>query len=191
MTAKNMIIGLTGKMAAGKGTVAGYLVEQGYVYHSLSDVLRGELERRGVPESIPNLIDVGNELRTIEGPGVLGKRILKMIQDADENKALADSIRHPAEIQALRHIQEFYLIGVDAPQAIRYKRMAARGRSGDEMTFDQFQENDKQLKSDDPNSQQILDCLKQADYTIVNEGSLDELRQKIDSILKEMDRSAK
>ena len=43
-----MLIGLTGKYAAGKGTVAELLKEQGFAYHSCSDILR-EGSLRGVP----------------------------------------------------------------------------------------------------------------------------------------------
>ena len=42
-----MIIGLTGKNAAGKGEVARFLQDKGFYYHSLSDVLREELKKRG------------------------------------------------------------------------------------------------------------------------------------------------
>ena len=45
------IIGLTGRNAAGKGTVANLLKERTFEYHSLSNTLRDELKIRGVEES--------------------------------------------------------------------------------------------------------------------------------------------
>jgi len=184
-----MIIGLTGKMAAGKGVVAEYLKNKGYSYHSLSDVLRDELKVRNIEETIPNLVKLGNELRAKNGAGVIGKRLLKKIQDNSETNAIADSIRNPAEIASLKESDhKFILIAVDAPLELRYQRTASRGRAGDNMTLEKFKEEDfKQLKNSDPNAQQILECFKQADYTVVNEGTLAELQQKIDGILSDVE----
>ncbi len=183
-----MIIGITGKSGAGKGTVAKYLKQRGYVYHSLSDILRLELKKTGQEEDLPNLIKLGNRLRTDEGPGILGKRTVKLIKDNQEEKSLVDSIRNPSEIEEIRMAADhFILVAVDAPLEVRYQRINKRGRPGDNITFEAFKEQDfKQLKSDDTNAQQILDCFKQADYTVVNDSSLEELNQKVDNILKDL-----
>ena len=42
-----MIVGLTGTYAAGKGTVAEYLIGRGFQYYSLSDELRLLLREKG------------------------------------------------------------------------------------------------------------------------------------------------
>lgn len=183
-----MIVGLTGKMAAGKGVVADYLKSKGFKYHSCSDVLRQELKDRGLKETIPNLMEVGNQLRSQEGLGVLGRRLVKQIEDKQEQKAIADSIRNPAEAEELKRSKKrFILIAVDAPLKLRYQRTISRGRAGDKMTLEEFKQQDfKQLKSDDPNAQQILECFKLADYTVVNDSTLEELHQKIEKILNDL-----
>jgi len=180
-----MIIGLTGKMAAGKGTVAEYLKSQGFIYHSCSDVLRHELVKRKKTETIPNLMAMGNQLRAKEGPGVLAKILLKEIQKNKEANTIVDSIRNPAEVEELAKTKDkFILMAVDAEMGLRYKRVCQRSRQGDAMTLVEFEEQDiRQLKSEDPNGQQILACFKLADYTIVNDGTMAELQKKIDDIL--------
>ena len=85
-----MIIGLTGKFAAGKGTVAEVLTARGFRYHSLSDVLREELAARGIAESREALTAVGNELRRDGGPDVLARRIQARLQDGGDH--IVDSI---------------------------------------------------------------------------------------------------
>lgn len=75
----DLVIGLTGPNAAGKGEVASVLVERGFVYHSLSDVVREEATARGLDHSRENLIRVGNDLRARFGPGVLAERIAARI----------------------------------------------------------------------------------------------------------------
>jgi hypothetical protein len=43
-----MLIGLTGRNAAGKGEVARYLQRKSFYYYSLSDAIREEIRSRGV-----------------------------------------------------------------------------------------------------------------------------------------------
>ena len=180
-----MIIGITGKSGAGKGTVAEYLKQRGFVYHSLSDVLRSELKARRQAENLPNLIALGNKLRTAGGPGVLGQKIAEAIKNNNEENSLVDSIRNPAEIMELKQaFNGFKLIAVDAPLAMRHQRISRRGRPGDEISLEEFTKLDaKELKSNDSNAQQILECIRLADYTVVNEGSLEELQQKVKDML--------
>ncbi len=42
------IIGLTGRNAAGKGTIADLLKKRKFIYHSLSDTLREELKSQKI-----------------------------------------------------------------------------------------------------------------------------------------------
>ena len=76
MTMPPRLIGLTGTNGAGKGEAAAYFGTRGYAYHSLSDVIREELARRGEPASRDNLIRTGNELRRSFGPDVLARRTM-------------------------------------------------------------------------------------------------------------------
>ena len=183
-----MIIGLTGRSAAGKGTVAECLKKKGYIFHSCSDILRLELKKRNINEDLPNLIDIGNVLRQEEGAGVLGKRILQLIQDNNEEKSLVDSIRNPEEIKELKIAgSNFVLLAIDAPLEVRYERVKNRGRAGSDISFEEFKKCDEQeFKSDNPKSQQILACMNLADYKINNEGTLEELNTKIDNILEKI-----
>ena len=66
-----MIIGLTGKNAAGKGEIANYLKTKGFVYYSLSDVIREEATKRGLEHTRDNLIRLGTEMRETHGNSIL------------------------------------------------------------------------------------------------------------------------
>ena len=52
------IIGLTGRNAAGKGTVADLLKKRDFIYHSLSDTLREELSKRNMEYNIHSFIRI-------------------------------------------------------------------------------------------------------------------------------------
>lgn len=183
-----MIIGLTGTMASGKDTVASYLQKRGFVHHSLSDILREELKKQGIPENIDNLLALGNKLRQKFGPGILGKKISEKIKNNKEKKAIASSIRHPKEIEELRKSGNFVLIAVDAPIKIRYERIQKRKRTGDQVSFEKFKAQEEfQLKGKGGQAQ-LLNCLKLADYKIINDRTIDKLYQKIQEILQEIEK---
>ena len=177
-----MIIGLTGKYAAGKGTAAEVLMELGYAYHSLSDILRDELKKRGVPESREALLAVGNELRQADGPGALAKRLLPQLETGLH---LVDSIRNPLEVVELRTLPKFVLIGIDADSRVRFERLRSRNRQGDPETWEKFVElESRELESDDPAAQQLLRTYELSDHVLNNDGSLDELRSAMMTLLE-------
>jgi dephospho-CoA kinase len=159
--------------------VASYLVGKGYAYHSLSDVLREDLDRRGVEPTRENLIAIGNELRATGGPGVLAERIRARLADKD----VVDSIRNPAEVELLRRLPGFVLIGVDAPLQVRFSRAVARGRAGDGPTLEEFRAKEARENSPDPSRQQLALTFAMADHTVSNEGSLEDLHRRVEKLL--------
>ena len=179
------IIGLTGRNASGKGTVASFLKESSYVYHSLSDTLRDELKRRNLEESRDNLIMIGNSLREEGGPGILADLMISNLTSLENH--IVDSIRNPLEVKSLRREYEnhnFSLISVDARPEIRYERLKQRNRAGDSSSWEEFLAQEKlEERSSDPNKQQIFETINEADYHIDNSGSLSELKNKIRKII--------
>jgi len=178
-----MIIGLTGKFAAGKGTVADLLRRLGYRYHSLSDVIREELKSRGVAESREALTEAGNSLRRADGPAALAMRILGRIQDGQPH--IVDSIRNPAEVEVLRTIPGFFMIGVDADPRVRFERLVARGRQGDPTTFEQFSAlEERETTSTDPSTQQLRATWALADEVVANDDTIEGLEAAVREILE-------
>ena len=181
-----MLIGLTGKYAAGKGTVAEALKTRGFSYHSCSDILREELRRRGVAESREALLALGNELRRAGGPGELARRLTPRL--ADGGSHIVDSIRNPAEVEALRELEGFILIAVDASPEIRFTRLRARARIGDPETYEAFQELEaRELVSDDPTTQQLNATLALADHRLQNDEGIDELHLALNQLLTQLE----
>ncbi len=175
-----MHIGLTGTNAAGKTSIVAHLVAKGYCAYSLSDILRGELTNRQLSITRANLIQLGNELRQQFGPAVLAERTLTQLKT---NYSVIDSIRNPAEIQALRQLKKFVLIGIDAPVEIRFQRAQARMRQENATTLAEFQHMEALEQTTDPNAQNIAACLQLADYLISNDQALDSLLTRVDQIL--------
>ena len=180
-----MIIGLTGKNAAGKGEVANYLQKKGFIYYSLSDVLREEATKRKLEHSRNNLIDLGNELRKKYGASYLAKQINNKIkQQLKKNKNfVVDSIRSPYEAKELMKNKNFILAGIKAPIELRFKRLRERNRLGDAKTLKEFKRQEQRENLKNNTNQQLNATLKLANKVIVNDGSLEELHKKFDRLM--------
>jgi len=181
-----LVLGLTGPNAAGKGEVADYLRSRGFAVHSLSDVVREEAAARGLPPEREQLIRIGNLLREEGGPGVLAQRILPRLGSLD----VVDSIRNPAEVEVLRGLPRFVLLGVGAPRSLRFERSSRRARPGDPATLEEFEVRERQENTRDPNAQQLRATFDLADR--VNDNSyadLTGLHEALSDLLGEIDRT--
>ena len=58
-----IILGLTGTLGAGKGTVVEYLKEKGFAHFSARAYLQEEIARRGLPNNRDSMVTIGNEFR--------------------------------------------------------------------------------------------------------------------------------
>ena len=174
-----LVLGLTGANAAGKGEAVAHLESRGFRVHSLSDIVREEAARRGLPPEREHLIRIGNLLRETHGPGALARSILPRLGTRDA----VDSIRNPAEVRELRSLPYFLLVGIRAPLELRFERSRGRARAGDPVTLQEFREREEQENSRDPNAQQLQATFGLADRVIDNGFGLAALRRAIDALL--------
>jgi len=180
-----MIIGLTGRNGSGKTAVCEYLKSRGFEYFSLSDEIREEIRKRGMDITREVLIGVGNELREKHGPGVLAERILRRL-DIDRNYVV-DSIRNPGEVDVLRRRPDFTLLALEADETIRFERSRKRGRESAAQTLGQFVEEEaRELDSSNPANQQLQATREKADLVVTNNGTLEQLHQRLDELLPPM-----
>ena len=159
--------------------MARHLKERGFSNYSLSDEVRAEATRRGLDHSRENLIAVGTSLREKFGAGVLAARIIPKLAD----RSVVDSIRNPAEIEALRTLPGFILLGIDAPVALRFERSSLRGRPGDGGTLAEFRRKEDLEKSSHGPGQQLDVCFSMADLVVQNDGTLEELHRRVEAVL--------
>jgi dCMP deaminase len=180
----NVIIGLTSFLGAGKTTVGDYLIKKGFVFYSLSDVIRDEIKSQGLEITRERLVEFGNGLRRKFRNSVLADRIIAKIKQEPSKNYVIDSIRNPAEIEAFRKQGNFKLVFIDAPIELRFKRIKKRKREKDPMTFEGFRKAEaKEMESQDSANQQLLECRKTADVVIANDSSLKALHKKIDKLI--------
>ncbi len=187
METKKIIIGLTGPLSGGKGTMAEILKEKGFFCTSLSDRIREEIVFRGGEITRENLQNVADGLRQEFGPQILAERSWKTVASQSGNSVI-ESIRSIGEVDFLKRKPGFVLIGVTAPREVRYRRTVERTRVGDPLSWEEFVRLDKKdFKSGkDGNGRDIEACLKKSDYLIENTGTVGELNLAVDKILKKI-----
>ena len=174
------LIGLTGTNGAGKGEAAAYFAARGYARFSLSDVIREELGRRNEPVSRDNLIRTGNELRESFGADVLARRTMDKVGGTE--RATIDSIRNTSEVDFLRRQGGFVLLAIDAPVALRFARVAVRGRDESAADLEAFRKKEDQERAGGATGQQLEACLAAADRLIINDGTLAEFHRKLEEV---------
>jgi dephospho-CoA kinase len=179
MKKKVRVIGLTGTNGAGKGEAALFFVEKGYAHLSLSDVIREELRKQKQEITRDNMISMGNFMRLKYSPDNLASRVAKKITE----KAVIDSIRNPREVEFFRKHYNFILLAIDAPAELRFERVQKRGRDESAANFQEFMAKEAEEMGTDEKSQQLLACMEMADHTIINDGSLEDLRNKLEELL--------
>ena len=178
-----MWFGLTGRNASGKTTVVEWLVENGYVSTSCSDSIRAHLRSQGIEINRENLIAGGRELRAAHGPGILAE----MLRDeyAKTSSLVIDSIRTPAEVEALQERPDFRLIEIRASREVRWQRLQSRGRSGDPTDWDTFvAQEESELEASDDSGQALIATAEMADIIIINDGEAEELRDALELLLR-------
>jgi dephospho-CoA kinase len=127
------IIGITGTLGAGKGTIVDYLENQkGYSHYSVRSYLIEEIERRGLENNRDNMVLVANELRAKNSPSFIIEELYKQALAAGKN-AVIESIRTPGEVEFLKKQGNFILLAVDADPEVRYERIFLRQSSTDKV----------------------------------------------------------
>lgn len=179
MRKKVFVVGLAGPNAAGKGLASQFFINKGFKYFSLSDVVRDEALKKGYTTSREHLILTGTELREKFGLSVLAERTFEKL----EEKSVVDSFRHPSEVSFLKsNCLLFFLLGIDAPQELRYERAKKRLRCGDSISsLEEFARKEKEENSSGA-GQQIQKTLSLADEVIINDGRKEDLQKKIEPI---------
>lgn len=182
-----MIIGITGTDGAGKGAVVDYLVkEKGFVHYSARAIWEEEFVKRGMENKRSNMRLVANEMRATHGNDFLITYYLKKKTEEGVENAVIESVRTIAEADTLK-ANGGILLATDAPQSIRYERIVSRGLSSDQISLEEFTKQEElEMNDPDPNGMQKAKVMEMADYTIENNGTVEELHSQIEAILQKI-----
>ncbi|MDD5464354.1 MAG: AAA family ATPase [Candidatus Moranbacteria bacterium] len=178
-----LILGITGEMGSGKGTIAKHIMQQhkGSV-HKFSTILRDVLDRLYLEQSRDNLQALSTMLRKTYGEDIMAKGMYHDAENNENDLVVVDGVRRMSDITYLKELPHFKLVYVEADMENRYERIAKRGENPDDAkkTFEEFQkahENESEI--------QIRDLKNYASYIVNNDGTYQELYAQVDKIIKE------
>jgi dephospho-CoA kinase len=179
------IIGITGTIGAGKGTIVEYLVNNyGFKHYSVRNYLIEEAKKQNLPLNRDIYVIIANKLRKTHSPSFI---IDELYKEAAKNaiNAIIESIRTPGEIDSLRTKEHFTLWAVDADPKIRYERIVARQSETDQISFDTFIANEqREMNAEDPAKQNLSACIRMADVVFVNNEHYEKLFEQVENWLK-------
>jgi len=184
-----MIIGITGTIGAGKGTVAEYLIGRKFKHYSVRKFLVDEILKRELETNRENMVLVANELRTKFGPSYIVEKLYAKAESFGEN-CVIESLRCPKEIDAVKNKKDFILFAIDADIETRYSRIFERASETDKISFDEFMKQEqKEITSNNPNEQNLRKCIEMADYNFKNDWTIVELHKKVEKILNKIEKN--
>jgi dephospho-CoA kinase len=177
---RKIVVGVAGMPGAGKAVISRVANERGYVIVVMGDVIREETKRRGLEPTPENIGKIMLKLRDEDGPTVVAKKCIPKIANANTDIVLVDGVRSLDEIHEFKkNFSQFVLIAVHSSPQARFGRLFRRKRSDDPEGWEVFLERDlRELSVGQGNVIAI------ADYMIVNEGTLDEYKAKIQKVLE-------
>jgi dephospho-CoA kinase len=183
-----IIIGITGTLGAGKGTIVEFLEKKkGYKHYSARGYLVEEIKKQGLEVNRDTMTSVANELRAQHSPSFIIDELYTRAKATGKN-CVIESIRTPGEIESLRKKDSFYLFAVDADPKIRFRRIRARASETDKVDFDTFLANEKrEMDTDDPNKQNLKKCIALANYVFENNGTVDDLVIQVSGAIIEIE----
>jgi len=178
-----IIIGLVGEKGSGKGSAAEIIIEEyKAVHYGTSKILRRTIEDLHLPVSRENLTKLALVLKEGFWPSVVIDSLIKDIENNGSDIIIADGIRMPGDIEPFRkkYGDNFYLVYVTADIKIRYQRTKKRKEKAgeDKLSFEEFLAEESKLTEIS-----IHEIGKQADFKINNNGSPEELKERIVKVM--------
>ncbi len=172
-------IAFTGLPGSGKSEAVAVAERQGWTVIRMGDEVRAEAQRREVKPTDTNLGSIADELRRQAGMDIWARRSLP----SEADRAVIDGIRNIQEVEFFREqLDDFVLVAVHASPSTRYRRLRQRGRSDDATSRQAFKKRDeRELRWG------IGSVVAMADVVIVNEGSLEELREKVERLIADVE----
>jgi len=192
----NTVIALVGMAGAGKTEVAEEFKKIGYGYVRLGQITLDEVKNRGLEPSEKNERPIREEFRKKHGMGAFATLNFPKIDEGLKiGNVIVDGLYSWSEYKEFKNKYKdgFKVIAVYASPKTRYNRLENRAaKHGDdpEMIFRSF--GCEEAKARDHAEIENIEKggpIAMSDYTIVNEGTLDELRQKTKEIIKKINES--
>lgn len=177
------LIAFVGMPASGKGEAARIVREMGYPVVNMGDVIREEVKREGLAPTDGNLGAAGTRLRREEGMAAVARRCVLKLRALDADLAVVDGVRNKEEVELFKHEfgDDFLLINIEATDRMRLERVKKRGRDDDKL----MDRETLRIRDERELGWGLGESIQRADLTITNNGTLDEIREKVRKVMEQ------
>ena len=192
MNSKYQLIGISGTNGSGKDTVADIIIKTfNFKFISVSQLLRDEAIKRTLSADRSNTRLISSEWREKYGPSVLVDRAIAEFDQlkSNFNGLIISSIRNSGEVEKIHQLKGI-VIWIDANPRFRFDRIQSnlmiRSRpEDDKISFEKFLDDERtEMYLSATNTTLDMNNVKQqADFNIINESSIDQLKSELLQIL--------
>ena len=172
---KRLVIGITGRIGAGKTSVGKYLESRHEFFYVRYSQVLSEWRAKD-PESKAHLQAVGWEVMAGGEQVELNRRLIARIQL--QPRCAIDGLRHPLDQKCLSETfsPDFYLLYIDASEETRWRRLQGRYRH-----IEMF------LAADSHRVEEHIESFRDHSYAILeNDTSVAALYAKVDAVLEKI-----
>lgn len=165
---------------SGKTTIAKIIGEHGLTVVSMGDAVREEAEARGIGRDILAMSRFMVGLRKELGDDAVARLVDRKTRKAKGKAIVVDGVRSLREAEYFK--SKGYgvtLVGVLSPISLRHSRLSDRSRPDDPKTLKELEERDRVELSVG-----LGEVLALSDVYILNEGSLEDLREAVERKLQ-------
>lgn len=184
----NKVVFVVGMPGSGKSIVSNELVKEGFAYVRFGQITIDEIRRRGLEINETNERTVREELRKEHGMGAFAAlNIPKLDEFLKSSNVVGDGLYSWTEYKILKEKYEdlMFVVAVYAPPKLRYERLKNRSAENDaDSRFRSIPE--EKSKTRDYSEIENVEKggpIAMADFTIVNTGSAQDLKENTKKIL--------
>jgi dephospho-CoA kinase len=186
---KRFFVLVTGMPGSGKSIVVEEAVNLGIPVYVMGDVVREETLKRYGKVTPDLMVKTSRDLREEHGEEVIALRTIERVKPC-EKVVVIDGVRSLREVEVFKRYGSVITVAVHSSPKTRFERLLRRKRPGDPSTYEEFYERDMtELRFG------LGDVIALADYVVVNEGDIEEVKAKsreiFMKILKEVENSDK
>jgi len=151
----------------------------------MGDFVRAETKSSGLELTDENVGNIAQKRREEHGFDYWAKKTAEAL---DNRLTLVDGVRGRVEVHLFRrHITTgIVVVAIHSSPITRYRHLVARGRNDSPKSMDEFEQRDiRELRWG------LGDVIARADYMIINEGTLDDLKIAAEAVLNDIVRRNK